>query len=419
MKPAQADRLIRGWFGRALEAVDPAAAVARAVGAVPTLAEGPPPIVLAIGKAAGAMTAGLIGQLPGGIARGVVVTKSLATVPELPPTVEVFEAGHPIPDGRTLTATRAALSMLERSTPHEPVVVVLSGGGSALFEAPITAVSLDDIASLTRRMLRAGATINELNAVRSRLSLVKQGGLLAYVRDAPPTTLVLSDVIGNDLAVVASGPTVTGEATERPRSILERLGLWSSVAPHLRDHLEAARPTSVPGSGRHLIVADNDTAVDAFAAAAREHAGAHVAWRQRTGEARDLAAEWVAACRSASDDVDVLVGGGEATVTVRGEGVGGRNTEFAVAAALELDRLGDDRWVVASLATDGDDGPTGAAGGIVSADTVRAALAAGVDAARSLEVNDTLRVLDAADAVVRTGPTGTNVNDLYVAVRVR
>ena len=379
MDRSEAVRLVRDWFTQALEAVDPSAAVARAVSEMPDLVAGPPPVVLAIGKAAGAMTTGLLAALPGGVARGVVITKSRETVGKLPPTVDVFEAGHPIPDERSILATQAALSMLERSTLGEPVVVLISGGGSALFEAPVDGVSLDDIATLTGRMLRAGATIHELNAVRSRLSLVKGGGLLEYTKEVP-TTLVLSDVIGNDLAVIASGPTVTAEPGLDPRTILEQLGLWPSVGAHLRDRIQAGVPRATKETrGRHLIVADNNTAIDAFATAAGGLANVDVAWRQRTGEARELAVGWVAACRAARRDVDVLVGGGEATVTVHGEGVGGRNTEFAVAAAIELDRLGDHGWVVGSLATDGDDGPTGAAGGLASAATVRTAHLAGVD----------------------------------------
>lgn len=421
MDRVRADVLIREWFEQALEAVDPAAAVAHAVASLPELVEGPPPVVLAIGKAAGAMTAGLAASLPHGFARGVAITKDLQTIGQLPSTVDVYEAGHPIPDDRTLRATEAALTMLEGASADEPLVVLISGGGSALFEAPVDGVTLADIATLTGAMLRAGATITELNAVRSRLSRVKQGGLLRLIRHRQPITLVLSDVIGNDLSIIASGPTIATTAAADPGEILERLGLGSSIDERLRTRVESPpEPIHPPHlQGTHLIVADNNTAVDVFADAARERATVDVAWRQRTGEARDLAVEWVRTCLRAPAMVDVLVGGGEATVTVRGEGVGGRNTEFAVAAALELDRLENDEWIVASLATDGDDGPTGAVGGIVSRRTMPAAHAAGVEPRAALETNDTLRVLEVVDAVVRTGPTGTNVNDIYVAVRVR
>ena len=422
MDHAAADRMIRDWFAGALAAVDPAAAVARAVEGLPELAGGPPPVVLAVGKAAGAMTAGLLAALPDGIVRGAVITKDRRTVPPLPAHVDVFEAGHPIPDGRSITATTAALAMLGGAKPDDGVVVLISGGGSALFEAPVEGVTLADIAALTRTMLNAGATINELNAVRGRLSQVKQGGLLRFMRDDHPTTLVLSDVIGNDLGIIASGPTVPAATfVEEPDAILDRLGVWPSVPSVIRAALAAAprRLASSVGRGVVRIVADNDTAIDAFARDAADQFAVDVAWRQRVGEARVLAVDWVERCRSASADVDVIIGGGEATVTVRGDGVGGRNTEFAVSAALELDRHGVDGWVVASLATDGDDGPTGAAGGIVSRRTAQAARDAGIDLEAALGANDTLRVLDAAGATVRTGPTGTNVNDLYVAVRVR
>lgn len=421
MDYADANRLIRSWFASALEAVDPAVAVARAVRGLPELMGGPPPVVLAIGKAAGAMTAGLIAALPNGIDRCTVITKDRRTVPPLPGSVDVFEASHPIPDDRSIAATVAALEMLRAVGPSSRVVVLISGGGSALFESPIDGVTLADIATLTRAMLNAGATINDLNAVRGRLSRVKQGGLTRFIKDAHPTTLVLSDVIGNDLGVIASGPTIpTAASTEEPNAILGRLGVWPSVPTVVRAALASAveRTTASAGQGVVRVIADNDTAVDAVARAAGPLI-VDVVWRQRVGEARDLAVDWVDRCREASADVEVIVGGGEATVTVRGDGVGGRNTEFAVAAALELDRLHLDDWVVASLATDGDDGPTAAAGGIVTRRTVRAASDAGVDVGAALQANDTLRVLDVAGATVRSGPTGTNVNDLYVAVRVR
>ena len=420
MERERADRLIREWFARALAAVDPAVAVDRAVGAMPHLVDGPPPVVLAIGKAAGAMTAGLVRSLPQGIARGVLITKDRKTVGQLPASVHVREAGHPIPDDRTIRATEAALAMLGRSSPDEPVVVLLSGGGSALFEAPVDGVTLGEIAALTALMLRAGATINELNGVRSTLSRVKRGGLLGYIRDPRPVTLVLSDVIGNDLCVIASGPTIVAPRGDDPLLVLERLGLTSAIDDRLSALIES-HPSSmgVASAPSPVIVADNDTAIDAFAAAAREEVAVEVVWRQRTGEARDLAVEWAATCLSAPSDIAVIVGGGEATVTVRGDGVGGRNTEFAVASALELDRLKMVDWVIASLATDGDDGPTGAAGGIVSRRTVQAARYAGVDPAADLDANDTRLVLEVTGDLVVTGPTGTNVNDLYVAVRVR
>lgn len=421
MEPERAGRLIREWFARALDAVDPAVAVERTVAAMPGLVGDSPPVVLAIGKAAGAMTAGLFAGLPAGIARGVMITKDRRTVGVLPDSVDVYEAGHPIPDDRTTRATEAALAMLVESSPDEPVVVLLSGGGSALLEAPVDGVTLGEIAAITGQVLRAGATINELNAVRSTLSRVKQGGLLAHIRHPRPVTLVLSDVIGNDLSVIASGPTVVAPNAVNPLTIFERLGLTLSIDERLLTLIASpsSSGTVVPSVAEPSIVADNDTAIDAFASAAREEASVEVAWRQRSGEARDLAVEWVATCLAASSDTVVLVGGGEATVTVRGDGVGGRNTEFAVAAALELERLDEDGWLVASLATDGDDGPTGAAGGIVSRETVRLAREAGVDPAAALAGNDTLGLLEAVGGLVVTGPTGTNVNDLYVAVRVR
>ncbi|HET7095623.1 MAG TPA: MOFRL family protein, partial [Thermomicrobiales bacterium] len=166
------------------------------------------------------------------------------------------------------------------------------------------------------------------------------------------------------------------------------------------------------------VVADNDTAIEAASESAiGDRLSLEVYWRQRGGEAADMGRAWVDACRETLPEVDALVGGGEATVTVRGDGLGGRNTEFALAAALALEAANDVDWVVASLATDGQDGPTNVAGAIADGLTARRAREAGVDPAEALARNDSLRVFDAAGGIVAPGPTGTNVNDLYLAVR--
>jgi glycerate 2-kinase len=167
------------------------------------------------------------------------------------------------------------------------------------------------------------------------------------------------------------------------------------------------------------VVGDNAAAVNAIVTAAEEEGvPVRVAWPAKEGEARVLASEWVAACLGCDRNMNLLLGGGEATVAVRGEGIGGRNTEFTLAAALELERLGNRDWIIASLATDGQDGPTGAAGAIATPSTVDRARSAGLDPASCLDRNDSFRLFERVGGAAITGPTGTNVNDIYVALRI-
>jgi hydroxypyruvate reductase len=285
-------------------------------------------------------------------------------------------------------------------------------------------VTLDHLATTTDLLLRAGAPIEDLNAVRRPLSQVKAGGLLRAAAPATVATVILSDVLGNDPRVIASGPTVPGHPDPAAASaILERYGVRESVPRSVHEVLAASsveEPDVETPRGIVAIIGDNNAAVDAAAEAARSDGyQVEIVRRELVGEASDLGRGWVELCRNAADETDVLLGGGEATVTVKGDGVGGRNTEFALAAALELAESGPPGWVIASLATDGEDGPTEVAGAIADAGTVARAASAGVDAAAALENNDSLRVFEAAGGVVKPGPTGTNVNDVYLAVRVR
>jgi len=370
---------------------------------------------------------GVAGDLVTG---GLVITKDGHATMPLPDRVRVVEAAHPLPDGRGVAATAEMLGLLGRLGSDDIVVAVISGGGSALLEALVEGVSLGDLVVTTDLLLRAGAPIEALNAVRRPLSRVKGGGLRRAAGAATTLTLILSDVIGNDPDMIASGPTVVADApAEAGLATLARYGLLDLVPTPVRAAL--SRPagvrrgsSGVPEAGlgpfAFVVIGDNDAALDAAASAAAA-LGLHAAviWRGRSGEARDLARDWVAACHAAPTHIDVLLGGGEATVAVRGDGVGGRNTEFVVAAALAMAEGGLTGWTIASLATDGQDGPTGMAGGIVDGTTMARATAAGVDIRSSLDRNDTLGVLAASGVVVAPGPTGTNVNDLYVAVRDR
>jgi hydroxypyruvate reductase len=358
------------------------------------------------------------------IETGLVITKDGHAEGTLPARIRVAEAAHPIPDERGVQATREILDLLSGVGEGDVVLALISGGGSALMEAPRPPVTLKDVAKTTDLLLRAGAPIQDLNRVRIPLSLVKGGGLRRAAGKATVVTLILSDVLGNDTRIIASGPTVKGEGSGSDAlALLEGYGVRDRVPDAVIQALEAPVDDSQDGDFSNdvvEIVADNETVLEALRArAAADGFRAEIVARRVGGEAADVARAWVANCQRSDPDIDVFLGGGETTVTVRGDGVGGRNTEFALAAALELERRQLTEWTMASLATDGQDGPTNVAGAIADSGTCDRARAAGVDPDLALANNDSLRVFEAAGGIVAPGPTGTNVNDLYVGVRRR
>jgi glycerate 2-kinase len=380
--------------------------------------------VVAVGKAAIAMTQGALQALGDVIVSGDVITKEGHATAALPPRLRVHEAGHPIPDERGTTATDLAIATLNRLDDVIAVLALISGGGSALLEAPRPGVSLADLARTTDLLLRAGAPIDALNAVRSPLSRVKAGGLRAAAPRNAWATLILSDVLGNDPRIIASGPTVPGGGDPRlALEVIERFGVLWQVPLSVRAALDAG--FEEPGPLRThedilLVIADNGAAVGAAAdKASALGLESMVIWHAVQGEAAELGREFALAVRDVPESIDVVLGGGEATVTVRGDGRGGRNTEFSLAAALELERLGLQDWVIASLGTDGQDAMTGLAGAIADAGTPQRARDAGLDPIDALARNDSLSVFDASGGKVKTGPTGTNVNDVYIAVRAK
>jgi glycerate 2-kinase len=415
---------VRKWFDAALQAVDPERAVARylerkddvvSIGGREIRVSGRI-IVIAVGKAAAPMARAAETVLGKALTAGIALTKDGHAGNEPLRTIEVREASHPIPDSRGVAATTEMLQLLSKLNGNDLAIALISGGGSALLEAPVDGVMLDDIAAVTSLMLKAGAPIADLNAVRIPLSKVKGGGLRSAT-NAKFATLILSDVLGNDPRVIASGPTVPGVATgARALDLLRRYQVVDRVPENVLDALQRYQPRTFDAGNDILeIIADNQTAVDAFADAARaDGARVRVAWSARQGEARDLARDWVDQLAN-ERDADLLLGGGEATVTVHGDGEGGRNTEFALAAALELEARGMQNWLIASLATDGQDADTAAAGAIATAQTPGRARDAGVDPERALHENNSFAALRAAGGLVETGPTGTNVNDLYIA----
>jgi glycerate 2-kinase len=380
--------------------------------------------VVAVGKAAIAMTQGALQALGDVIVSGDVITKEGHATAALPPRLRVHEAGHPIPDERGTTATDLAIAALNRLDDVIAVLALISGGGSALLEAPRPGVSLADLARTTDLLLRAGAPIDALNAVRSPLSRVKAGGLRAAAPRNAWATLILSDVLGNDPRIIASGPTVPGGGDPRlALEVIERFGVLWQVPLSVRAALDAGFEEPGPLRTQEdilLVIADNGAAVGAAAdKASALGLESMVIWHAVQGEAAELGREFALAVRDVPESIDVVLGGGEATVTVRGDGRGGRNTEFSLAAALELERLGLQDWVIASLGTDGQDAMTGLAGAIADAGTPQRARDAGLDPIDALGRNDSLSVFDVSGGKIKTGPTGTNVNDVYIAVRAK
>ena len=421
---------VRELFFAALDAVEPSRAVRTMVNwhdEFLFLADHslPAPLgvhAVAVGKAAVAMTQGALEALHDVIVSGDVITKDGHATAHLPPRFRVHEAGHPIPDERGVKATDLAISALNKLEDGIAVLALISGGGSALLESPRPGVSIADLARTTDLLLRAGAPIDALNSVRSALSRVKAGGLRAAAPRSAWGTLILSDVLGNDPRMIASGPTVPGGSNAQlALRVIERFGVLKQVPRSVRTVLKA--PSNEPGPvGSQedvlLVIADNGAAVRAAADKANALGlECWVAWQAMQGEAADLGRKFVSVVADVPESIDVVLGGGEATVTVRGDGRGGRNTEFSLAASLELERRGLAEWVIASLGTDGQDALTGLAGAIADAGTPLRARDAGVDPVQALARNDSLSVFEVSGGGVDTGPTGTNVNDIYVAVR--
>ena len=411
-------------FRAGVAAADPFASTAAALGEM-RLPVGPAGrvAVFAVGKAAYGMAAAASSGAGGDVKASnvlLVVHVDAALVGDLP----ALRSGHPLPDERGLAAAREIERRAAALGDGDLALVLISGGASALLPAPAPGIGLDDKLETTRQLLRGGATIHELNAVRKHLSTTKGGGLLRQARPARVITLALSDVIDDDPSVIGSGPTAPDPSTfEDALAVLERCGALETCPAPVRERLEAGirgelEETPKPGDpifddAAYRIVGGNRTSVRAMAAACG--AGVEVEPRPLEGEAREVGG--ALARRFAATAPAAWVAGGETTVTVRGAGKGGRNQELALAFALEAARgpLADRHdWVFLAAGTDGRDGPTDAAGGVVDASTVGRIRSAGGDPVAALEDNDSYHVLDAGGALLRTGATGTNVADVAV-----
>lgn len=380
-------------------------------------------VLLAIGKAAIPMARGALAVLRARVTRCLVVTKVREGNSDLGDCT-VLTGDHPIPDAQSLLAGQAALEAVQGLRSQDLVLVLLSGGGSALVEVPRPPLLLEDIARTTDRLLRAGADIWFLNAVRRRLSVLKGGGLAQAAAPARIVNLIVSDVLGNPVPVIASGPTVTpARSSYDIPTVLTQMGVWEELPPRVRDCLECPEPELPPFDHvlQTIVLADAaQLARAASEACQRRGLPAVLLGTRFTGEAREFGRFWATLARSVREErlpwapPVAIVAAGELTVTVRGEGRGGRNTEMALAAALLLS--GTEGITVASLASDGDDGTSGAAGAVVDGLTAQELRSLGIDAMHALVTNDSATALARVDALVHTGLTGSNVNDLYLAL---
>jgi len=384
--------------------------------------------VVGTGKASAAMARAAEEILGERLDSGIVITKYSHALPL--DKVQVVEAGHPVPDEAGFGGARKIVRFLEKREEKDLVFFLISGGGSALLPYPCDGLTLEDKQAVTKVLLDAGASIQEINALRKHLSQVKGGRLAKIATPATLISLVLSDVIGDDLDSIASGPTVPDRSTFSDcLAILEKYRIMDRIPVGALEIMQKGErgeieETPKPGDSvfqrtHNVIIGSNILAVEAAAKKA-EDSGYHslILSTFIQGETRDTARVHAAIAKEIlhSDNPvkrpACVISGGETTVTIRGKGKGGRNQEFVLAAAMDIERL--ENVVVLSAGTDGTDGPTDAAGAIADGKTVERARKSGMDPARFLRENDSYPFFQALDDLIVTGPTYTNVMDLRI-----
>ena len=369
-------------------------------------------VLIAVGKAAWQMAHAAADVLGERIDTGLVITKYGHVMGEIP-RIRCVEAGHPVPDENSLAATMEAQALTENLTAEDTVLFLLSGGGSALFEQPL--IPPAELTALTEHLLASGASIVEMNTIRKRMSAVKGGRFGAHCAPAHVFSIVLSDILGDPLDMIASGPAHPDTSTaEDAHAVVQKYGLHlSKEAAAL---LDAPLPTALPNVETHITGSVRELCAAAARAAERRGYTPVLLTDQLDTEAR--AAGQFLACIARTHAGDgtsyAYIAGGETIVQLVGKGRGGRNQELALAAADGI--AGRDNIAVFSIGSDGTDGPTDAAGGYVDGDTAAALARTGMDAATALAENDSYTALNAVDGLIITGPTGTNVNDVAVVL---
>lgn len=427
-------------FRAALEAADPVQAVLRHVQVKgDTLVAGKKRYrldafdnirVIGAGKASAAMALAVERLLGSRISGGLVNVKygHLAKLRR----VELNECGHPVPDPAGIRGAERIAEIARGSGERDLLIVVISGGGSALLPMPAAPITLEEKQETTKLLLACGANIHEINAVRKHISGIKGGQLARLAYPATVLSLLLSDVIGDDLDVIGSGPTAPDASTfSGARAILEKYGLLDRIPASVRERIERGIAGEIPETPKaddpafertvNLVAGSNRLAVDAAARKARELGLRPLVLSTLIeGETRDVARMHAAIAREVllsgrpARPPLCLISGGEATVTLRGNGLGGRNQEFVLAAAIDL--AGIDGVVVLSGGTDGTDGPTDAAGAIADGMTLCRAERLGLDARQSLAANDSYHLFEPLGDLLKTGPTNTNVMDVRLVL---
>lgn len=405
-------------FRAAVERADPARALRDQLVAspLPPLPDGGRTIIIALGKAASPMMRQALLMIPE--PRQALVVTNPENLCDIAGATTMAGA-HPVPDKTSAAAGRAVIDLLQTATPKDRVIALISGGGSALMVAPAPGLTLANKAAVNTALLASGLEINDMNLIRQHLSDLKGGGFLRHAAPAPVTAFILSDVIGDDLRAIASGPSASPIGTRaQAREMMQRAGIWQAAPAAVQEHLSAEKIESddtsnvsntLIGSNRHSLYAMLDAATDWDAQLVSD---------SLIGDVEDAAKSILAAALAAPTDRSVaLIFGGETTVQIKGSGLGGRNQELALRVAkLGAEQLSGD-WLFLSGGTDGRDGPTQAAGGIVTPDTWARIRASGADPDALLENNDSNAALAAADALLTIGGTGTNVADVQVFLR--
>ena len=394
---------------RSIDAVKPDAAVCRALENVVLSGN---IYLVSVGKAAWQMAAAAVRNLKVPICKGIVVTKYDHVMGDIP-GVLCYEAGHPVPDENSFRGTQAVLDMTENLTEEDTVLFLLSGGGSALFEKPLVdGAVLQDI---TKKLLARGADITEINTIRKRLSAVKGGRFAAHCYPARVEAIILSDILGDPVDMIASGPAAADSATtENAKRIAAQYGV--DDREDVRICLERETPKEVSNVHTQIIGSVRELCRAAEKAAQKLGYECIYLSDHLDGEASDTG-RWMAGqlrqyvgCGKRM----ALLAGGETVVHLKGNGLGGRNQELALAAAEILDEIPNAALI--SVGSDGTDGPTDAAGGYVDSDTVRELETKGMNIRAYLDNNDAYHALKAVDNLIITGPTGTNVNDVTIGL---
>jgi hydroxypyruvate reductase len=440
MRVAELRQSARAIFDAAVTAVDPAEAIRRHVvreGTRLTIGRDVVDlngvgqiVVVGLGKAGAPMAAAVEEILGDRISRGVVVTKYGHVQPTR--TIRVHEAGHPVPDEAGIAGAQAVLDHVKGLGSRDLALVLISGGGSALTPAPVNGITLAEKQALTKALLACGADIREMNTLRKHISRIKGGQLARAAAPARVFALILSDIVGDPLDAIASGPTVPDPRTYADAlGIVDKYNLRQEIPASVRAHLEAGAAGRIPETPKpddplfarvkSVMVASNIQALEAAKAEAQRRGfQAMILSSFIEGETREIArmhaalALEVRASGNPLKPPTCLITGGETTVTLKGKGKGGRNQEFALAAAMDIAGVPD--VVILSAGTDGTDGPTDAAGALADGDTLPRATALGLVPRAALDGNDAYPFFAHLGDLVMTGPTRTNVMDVRLVL---